>query len=272
MNAGTAVLASNRFRLGGKENQTFGTLDLSKVDFGARMYDPFIAGWTTADPLAAKYGSMSPYSYCGGNPVNIVDPYGDDLWIWYNEDGEQKSFHFYGQTDRIPNNPYVKDVVYAYIYNKKNWDNAGIKELNPSTELVENHNYQVSVLRSSVHQSKYYQSNGGLPTIIWNSNEGLKTDTGAILSPATIFVHEADHAIDDLNNAKAHSERRSLESNDIKDANKEEARVIQGSERLAAIANGEIQKGQATRKSYTSGTTVITSGPTSTSIIKTITK
>ena len=43
MNAGTAVLASNRFRLGGKESQTFGSLDLGKVDFGARMYDPFIA-------------------------------------------------------------------------------------------------------------------------------------------------------------------------------------------------------------------------------------
>ena len=40
ISAGTAVLASNRFRLGGKESQTFGSLDLGKVDFGARMYDP----------------------------------------------------------------------------------------------------------------------------------------------------------------------------------------------------------------------------------------
>lgn len=28
-------VTSNRFRLGGKESQTFGTLDLGKVDFGA---------------------------------------------------------------------------------------------------------------------------------------------------------------------------------------------------------------------------------------------
>ncbi len=73
MDAGTAVLTTNRFRLGGKENQTFGSLDLGKVDFGARFYDPFTAGWTTADPLAAKYGSMSPYNYCGGNPVVYSD-------------------------------------------------------------------------------------------------------------------------------------------------------------------------------------------------------
>ena len=73
MDAGTAVMAGNRFRLGGKESQTFGSLDLGKVDFGARMYDSFTARWTTADPLAAKYGSMSPYNYCGGNPIVIVD-------------------------------------------------------------------------------------------------------------------------------------------------------------------------------------------------------
>ncbi len=28
--------------------------------------------------MAAKYGSLSPYSYCAGNPVNIVDPDGND--------------------------------------------------------------------------------------------------------------------------------------------------------------------------------------------------
>ena len=145
-------------------------------------------------------------------------------------------------------------------------------EPNPSAEVIENHKYSVSVYMNSDNLSKYYQNNGGFPVIIWNPDEGFKTDTGVILSPATIFTHEADHAIDDLNNSKAHSERRSLKSNDIKDANKEEARVIQGSERLAAIANGEIRKGQATRRSYSSGTTVITKGPASTSVIRRITK
>ena len=78
MSVGSATLAANRYRLGGKEEQVFGSLDLGKVDFGARQYDPFTAGWTTIDPLAAKYGSMSPYSYCAGNPVNMVDSDGRD--------------------------------------------------------------------------------------------------------------------------------------------------------------------------------------------------
>ncbi len=35
-----------------KEVQRFGSLDLSLLDFGARMYDPFMARWTAADPMA----------------------------------------------------------------------------------------------------------------------------------------------------------------------------------------------------------------------------
>ena len=83
MNAGTAVLASNRFRLGGKESQTFGSLDLGKVDFGARMYDPFTARWTTADPLAIAQRPISPYAYCLDNPLIVVDQdgrIGETLW------------------------------------------------------------------------------------------------------------------------------------------------------------------------------------------------
>ena len=86
LDAGTAVIAGNRFRLGGKESQTFGSLDLGKVDFGARMYDPFTARWTTADPLAAKYGNMSPYNYCGGNPIVFSDLRG--MSPIYSSDGE----------------------------------------------------------------------------------------------------------------------------------------------------------------------------------------
>ena len=76
--SGDTVLEVNRYRLGGKEEQSFGSLDLGKVDFGARQYDPFTARWTTIDPMAAKYASLSPYSYCAGNPVNMVDSDGRD--------------------------------------------------------------------------------------------------------------------------------------------------------------------------------------------------
>lgn len=46
---------------------------LEWYDYGARMYDVQIGRWTTMDP-AWQYAS--PYSYCGSNPVNYVDPDG----------------------------------------------------------------------------------------------------------------------------------------------------------------------------------------------------
>jgi RHS repeat-associated core domain len=49
-------------------------------DYGARGYYPAIMRFTTVDPLAEKYYSISPYAYCGGNPVNRVDPFGMDVW------------------------------------------------------------------------------------------------------------------------------------------------------------------------------------------------
>jgi RHS repeat-associated protein len=44
--------------------------------FGARYYNSDVSVWLSVDPLADKYPSMSPYMYCAGNPVMLVDPDG----------------------------------------------------------------------------------------------------------------------------------------------------------------------------------------------------
>ncbi len=38
------------------------------------------AMFTTIDPHAGNYYSLSPYSFCGGNPVNAIDYDGRDYW------------------------------------------------------------------------------------------------------------------------------------------------------------------------------------------------
>ena len=53
---------------------------LNTYDYGARQYDPILARWDRMDPLCEKYYSISPYAYCGGNPVNAIDPDGMD-WL-----------------------------------------------------------------------------------------------------------------------------------------------------------------------------------------------
>ncbi|MGD9494543.1 MAG: RHS repeat domain-containing protein [Bacteroidales bacterium] len=47
--------------------------------FGARYYDSDLSVWLSVDPMSDEYPSMSPYMYCAGNPVKIVDPNG--MWL-----------------------------------------------------------------------------------------------------------------------------------------------------------------------------------------------
>ena len=121
LSVGNTVLAANRYRLACKEEQVFGSLDLGKVDFGARQYDPFIAGWTTIDPMAAKYGSMSPYSYCAGNPIRFFD-----------SDGMKVK----GVFDRTTNKLYILDLDYykkdlPFIYvSPSDYQLEGIRDKN----------------------------------------------------------------------------------------------------------------------------------------------
>ena len=51
---------------------------LNTYDYGARQYNPVTARWDRMDPLAEKYYSVSPYAYCMNNPVNAIDPDGEN--------------------------------------------------------------------------------------------------------------------------------------------------------------------------------------------------
>ena len=46
---------------------------LDWYDHGARMYDAAGLFWDRKDPLFSKYYSLSPYLYCGNNPVLYLD-------------------------------------------------------------------------------------------------------------------------------------------------------------------------------------------------------
>lgn len=76
---GYPQLATNLYKYNGKEVQTIGNLGFT--DYGARMYDDFTGRWFVPDPLAEKYASMSPYMYCGGNPINAIDVDGRSTWV-----------------------------------------------------------------------------------------------------------------------------------------------------------------------------------------------
>ena len=62
------------YKYGGKEFDTMN--GLNAYDFSARILDPALCQFTTADPLAEHYYPYSPYLYCAGNPILFVDPTG----------------------------------------------------------------------------------------------------------------------------------------------------------------------------------------------------
>jgi len=55
--------------------------ETSYTYFGARYYDSELSGWLSVDPMSDKYPSLSPYCYSANNPVMIIDPNGDSIWI-----------------------------------------------------------------------------------------------------------------------------------------------------------------------------------------------
>ena len=72
----------------------------------ARHYHPALSIWLSVDPMADKYPGVSPYAYCGNNPVKLVDPNGREIsenldkWrynssektlVWVSDEGGSKN-------------------------------------------------------------------------------------------------------------------------------------------------------------------------------------
>lgn len=56
----------------------------------ARHYHSDLSIWLSVDPMSDKYPGVSPYTYCGNNPVRLVDPDGREIgWI---DDGQGTVF------------------------------------------------------------------------------------------------------------------------------------------------------------------------------------
>ena len=68
--APNSIPATRRMHVG-KEFEQFESIDW--YDNEARFYDPLLVRFTTPDPLALSYPSLSPYAYCANNPVCNVD-------------------------------------------------------------------------------------------------------------------------------------------------------------------------------------------------------
>ena len=69
MGAASAGIQPNKY--GGKELDRQNGIDW--YDFEARYQDPMLPMFTTIDPLAENTPGISPYAYCAGNPIRLID-------------------------------------------------------------------------------------------------------------------------------------------------------------------------------------------------------
>jgi len=101
---------------------------------------------TSIDPLYEKYYSISPYSYCGGNPINRIDPDGMD---WFQnsqtgavvyvsdlhqgaEKGMEKGWEYMGENNMFMSDK--NDIANSdQILAAKNGGNTQVNENNPLT-------------------------------------------------------------------------------------------------------------------------------------------
>ncbi len=91
--------------------------------YGARYLNPSIALWLSTDPLQGKYPGMSPYNYCAGNPVKLVDPDGKKAinGYEYKYSNKANSEELSDETDYITGyqiikmGGYEKDKAYHYL-------------------------------------------------------------------------------------------------------------------------------------------------------------
>ena len=83
---------TNGYQYNGKELNTDFGLDWN--DYGARWYDAGLGRWTTVDPLADEYASISPYAYVANMPTRAIDPDGRRIFFVGGANNDQEGWNY----------------------------------------------------------------------------------------------------------------------------------------------------------------------------------
>ena len=160
--------------------------------YGARYYDSeLLTGWLSVDPKADKYPSLSPYNYCVGNPVKIIDPDGNEIGDYYSTTGR------YLGTDGLND----KKIYIAFGDDKKiqnqikNGDFSFEKQYLINTDALEKiYNYSINSDNRNPNReyggSIYQDANGN--QFVYTCNPGPQFSIGEEFS--SVIKHDWDNA------------------------------------------------------------------------------
>ena len=202
--------------------------------YGARYYEPRLSLWMSVDPLEEKYYNSSSYAYCNNNPIRFIDPDGRKLL-------------FASGTTEAFKQKFRAAIMYLHEHNA----DGIIAQIDKSSTII----YiteRVGEPSAFRHKKK---------TIYWDPNMGVLTSSDKKMSPTAVLNHEADHTLQYLKNPDKYAQDSKTFDPDYDD--KEEMRVITGSEQKTALALDEISAGEVTRTDH-NGIPYITKSPTTT--------
>jgi hypothetical protein len=170
----------------------------------------------------------------GNNPIKFNDPLGDTLSLPGASDQFKMTFQktYYAMSEKR-----AAGKLFALLGSSEN----------------------VNLVESTGTELSHYDPK--TKTIHWNPKLGFVTTKDVALSPASFLNHEVDHALQHVENKKQSD--KDTRAPDWNYTNKEEKRVITGSEKTTAYLLGEVKEGQKTRTNHKGKVIFITNDPMS---------
>ena len=202
--------------------------------YGARYYEPRLSLWMSVDLLQEKYPNISTYCYAANNPIKFIDSDGRKLL-------------FASGTTEAFKQKFRAAIMYLHEHNA----DGIIAQIDKSSTII--------YITERVGEASAFSKTK--KTIYWDPNMGVLTSSDKKMSPAAVLNHEADHTLQYLKNPDKFAQDSKTLDPDYND--KEEMRVITGSEQKTALALGEISAVEVTRTDHI-GIPYITKSPTTT--------
>jgi len=183
--------------------------------FGARYYDSdLMTAWLSVDPMADKYPGLSPYAYCAWNPVRLVDPDGEMIWI-VNSNGDRLKYTV-GMSSKGFDN-YTMETINAL--NKLSQTKTFSLEIQ---KMTYNSAISINITESTVTEYDFAEYKGvtnEIPLeqkVSFNPYYALESiKTKKVLSPALALGHELGHVYQSFYETSSFLSRRERIRNDV---------------------------------------------------------
>lgn len=149
-------------------------------------------GWPTQDRFAEKYYSVSPYAFCLNNPIRLIDPNGQEVWIYYqDDDGNETKMSYTANMVYKGSNSFVSNMVdnLNAVY-----DNGGNKMLDLliGSENAYNVLNEDPIEEGAGGAFRRNMEGGGT---IFAGRIGAISNYGSVETTAHEFMHGAQHEL-----------------------------------------------------------------------------